>query len=241
MFKILTMVLATMMLTACASDPIQLSKSAEDDYTKAQVYMDNENYSQATLFLEKFSSTYPYSKYASAAELMRVEASYQSGEYILSETLGLRFVSAHPEHKERVRAQFLVAMSYYKQTHSADLDQQFSHRSRDAFVTLNQQYPNNVYQKETQKYLTILTNRIAKHEIIVGKFYFDKENFVASTNRFLLVKNEYLNSSSAEEALYYLIASYIALQQKAYADEVYQTLKSSFPQSDWYKKATKLM
>ncbi|MDX8386993.1 MAG: outer membrane protein assembly factor BamD, partial [Ghiorsea sp.] len=229
-------------LTACASDPaLQLSKSAEEDYNKAQVYMDNENYGQAILFLEKFSAKYPYSKYASKAEKMRVEASYLDNQYILSETLGLRFMSAHPDHQDRVRVQFLVAMSYYKQSHSADLDQQYSHRSHDAFVALNQQFPNNAFAQETAKYLNIMTNRIAEHEIIVGKFYFDNERYIAAINRFTLVKNDYLGSKFVDEALYYLVATYIAVDQVALANETYATLKSKFPQSNWFKKATALL
>ncbi|MDQ6989680.1 MAG: outer membrane protein assembly factor BamD [Mariprofundaceae bacterium] len=230
-----------MFFTACASSPVDMSKSAEEAYQKAQRIMELEEYGRAILDLEKFSSKYPYSRFATPAELMRLEAAYLDGQYILSETLGLRFVDAHPDDEKRVYAQYLVAMSYYKQSYSAKLDQQFSHRSRDAFLDLNQQFPVNDYSQDIQKYLTILTNRVAEHEVIVGKFYWDKKRYVAATNRFLYVKNKYATADVTAEALFYLVQSYQALQQFAQAREIESLLKSDFSQSEWAGKAALLM
>jgi len=236
----IVMMIAAIVLSACISAPVELSKTAEDDYKKALQYMENENYPNAVLFLEKFSAKYPYSQYATNAELLRLKAAYLDGQYVLSETLGLRFIDAHPDHKDRVYAQFTVAMSYYKQSSSAELDQQFSHKSRDAFLELNQQFPNNAYVADIEKYLNILTNRVAEHELIVGKFYFEKKLYVAALNRLLLIKNQYANANIIDESLYYLVASYAALEQQDLAKETKAILKREHPQSPWLVKAKNL-
>ncbi len=239
MFRI-TMMACLMILSSCASDPISLTKSAEKDFLKGQSYVDDENYAQAVLFLQKFSARYPYSQYATAAEILLIKAAYHDKQYVLSETLGLRFMDAHPDHKDRVYAQFLVAMSYYKQSSSAMLDQQFSHKSRDAFLELNRQFPNNAYGKDIERYLQVLTDRVAENELITGKFYFDKQLYVAAVNRFLVVKNDYLDAKVAAEALYHLASAYLKLQQQSYAGEIINLLQQKFPQSNWYKKALQL-
>lgn len=228
-----------MLLSACIREPVSLSKSAKEDYLRAQLYMDNENYTDAVLFLQKFTVKYPYSQYATPAELMRVKAAYYDEQYVLSETLGLRFISAHPEHKDRVYAQYLVAMSYYGQSSSAMLDQKYSYKARDAFIELNQMFPNNPYSKDINYYLNILNNRLAEHELNVAKFYFDKQLYVAAINRLLVVKNEYLNAKTAEESLYYLASAYTILGQKAYADAVVKLMREKFPKGKWHKQALK--
>lgn len=240
MFRILIMTLV-MLLTSCASDPIAFSKDAEENFHKAEVYMENESYSRVIMFLEKFSAKFPYSQYATAAEFMRLKASYLDGQYILSETLGLRFIEAHPEHEKRVQADFYIAMSFYKQSSASDLDQKFSQRAHKAFLSLNQKFPSNPQTKEIKKYLHILTNRVAENELIIGKFYFEKELYIAAINRFTVIKNEYIDATAAAEGLYYLANSYLAVDQKAYADEIISLLKHNFPKSDWYKRTVSLI
>jgi len=239
--KLFRIIILSLLLTSCAGNPISLSKSAEEDYLRGQRYIANEEYGQAILFLEKFSVKYPYSQYATSAELLRLKASYLDQQYVLSETLGLRFTKAHPNHKDRAYAQYLVAMSYYKQSSTAMLDQQFSHRARTAFLELNQQFPSNNYTNDIQNYLQIITNRVAEHEMIVGKFYLDKKLYVAATNRFLNIKNTYQDTTIYDESLYYLITSYLALKQKVYAQEIIAQLQQRNPDSEWLKKAKILM
>jgi len=224
-------------LSACASAPVQLSKNAEDEYNRASRMVDDAEHSRAAMVLEKFSAKYPYSKYATPAELLRLKAAYMDEQYVLSETLGLRFMDAHPDHKDKVYAQYLVAMSYYKQSSSSDLDQAFSHRSRDAFLDLNKAYPANPYTDDIHKYLNILTNRVAKHELMVGKFYFDKKLYVAATNRLLIIKNDYLSSDSAAESLYYLAASYAALHLPQLGKEITALLQHDYANNAWSKKS----
>ena len=230
-----------LMLTACAGKPTEMAKNAEEAYKKGLNIVEMGEYSRAAMFLDKFSAKYPYSKYTTPAELLRLKAAYLDEQYILSETLGSRFVSAHPEHNDRVYAQYLVAMSYYKQSYSAKLDQQFSHRARDAFLQLNDAFPVNPYTEDIQKYLSILTNRVAEHELLVGKFYFDRKLYVAAINRFSKVKNNYQNADVSAEALYYLAMSYVSLQETKYAEEVIVLLHDKFPDSAWYLKSNPVM
>jgi outer membrane protein assembly factor BamD len=235
------LLLFSTLLTSCASQALLLTKSAENDFQRGEELIENGEYTRAVLFLERFSAKYPYSKYTNSAEVLRLEASYKDGQYILSETLGLRFMDTHPNHPEYIYAEYLVAMSYYKQSSSAQLDQEFSLKAHDAFVALNEHFPNSIYVQDISKYLGILTNRVAENETIIGKFYFEKQLYIAASNRFLFVKNKYLNADVAPESLYWLLSSYIALDLQSYALEITVLLQQKFPQSEWRKKAELLM
>lgn len=235
--KYVILLLSMIALSACASKTLELSKSAELDYQRAVQMVESDENAKAILFLEKFSAKYPYSQYAAAAELLRLKAAYNDGQYILSEVLSQRFADAHPEHPELVYAHYLHAMSLYKQSSSALLDQQFSHKSRDAFLQLNQAYPSNPYTADIQKYLKILTNRVASYETTVGKFYLDRHLYVAAANRFILVKNQYLDAERADEALHYLVQTYLALEQQNLAQETQSFLEKNFASSLWLNKS----
>lgn len=235
------LIIAALLLNACASEPLSVSKSAKDDYFKGKSLISSNKYARAVQFLEKFSAKYPYSEYATKAKVLRIEAAYFDEQYVLSETLALRFIDTHPSHPQHAHVQYLLAMSFYHQSSNAHHDQQFSNKAKDAFVTLNQQFPANPNVNQTKQYIQELTNRLAEHELIVGKFYFDKKRYVAATNRFILAKNTYPDSQRNDEVLYYLTASYIALKQNKYAQETLNILRNKYAQSDWRIQAESLM
>ena len=241
MFKYLTMLTLASLLGACATEPLTLSESAEQDYHKAERLIAENFNGRAALYLGKFAAKYPYSKYATPAELLRIKAAYNNEEFILSETLSKRFIEAHPNHPELDYVQYTLAMSYFHQSEDASHEQVFSQKARDAFIALNQQNPNHKYKAEVDKYLNIVVHRMAKHEMLIGKFYYERNFFVAATNRFIVVKNKFMNTDIAAESLYWLASSYLALQQDAHAKEVIQTLSQQFPGNAWQKKAENLL
>lgn len=240
MFKY-TLIIAALLLNACATnESLGFSKSAKKDYLKGKSLIASGKEARAVQFLEKFAAKYPYSEYATKAKILRIEAAYLDEQYVLSETLALRFLDSHPTHPQLARVQYLLGMSYYQESTNANHDQQFSNKARDTFVTLNKNFPNNPNFKENKQYIQELTDRLAEHELIVGKFYFDKKLYVASTNRFILAKNTYPDSHEINEILYYLMASYMALKQTDYAKEVLITLKKQPHSNPWLKKAEAL-
>ncbi|MCF6208550.1 MAG: outer membrane protein assembly factor BamD [Ghiorsea sp.] len=236
-----TLIIAALLLNACASEPLNVSKSAKDDYFKGKSLIASERYAQAVLFLEKFSAKYPYSEYATKTKILRIEAAYFDEQYVLSETLALRFIDTHPTHPQQAHIQYLLAMSFYQQSSNANHDQQFSNKARGAFVALNQDFPDNPNLSQAKQYIQELTNRLAEHELIVGKFYFDKKFYVAATNRFILAKNTYPDAQKNDEVLYYLTASYIALKQQAYAKDTLNILRHKYAQGPWRTQAESLM
>ena len=235
------LIIAALLLSACASEPISVSKSAKDDYFKGKSLIASERYAQAVIFLEKFSAKYPYSEYATKAKILRIEAAYADEQYVLSETLALRFMDTHPAHPQLAHVQYLLGMSYYKESSNANHDQQFSNKARETFVAFNQKFPNNPNFQQAQLYIQELTDRLAEHELIVGKFYFDKKLYVAATNRFILAKNTYPTSALVDEILYHLVASYKALKQIGYAKETLSLLQHKPTQNKWRKQAEALM
>ncbi|MDQ6991116.1 MAG: outer membrane protein assembly factor BamD [Mariprofundaceae bacterium] len=228
------------LLSACAKTHDLASNSVKEDYQYAQGLIDSNNYARATIFLEKFSGKHAYSEYAIKASMLRIYAAYKDEEYILSETLAVRFLKQHPRHPNLAYVQYILAQSYIHESGASERDQTATQHAIDEIHQLLKKYPDSKYVSESRQSLQKMYNKKAKHELYVGKFYYDHERYVASTNRFKVVMNKYQTSPVIEEALYYLSASYMHLKLKQNAQEIIAVLKHNYPQSVWSEKAASL-
>jgi len=228
-------------LTGCSKEKISASDSAKADYEYAQQAIDSGDFRKASLFLEKFSSKHPYSQHLAGAELLRIYAVFKNSEYVLSETLSTRFITSHPRHPDMAYAQYMLAMSHFKQTVDAQRDPAPTQHSIEAFTKLIKEFPESIYISEAQIHLQNLRNQLAEHELYVGKFYFQRHKFVAASNRFQMVLKEYQTSPAIEESLYYLSASFASLKLADNARDTAILLRHNYPKSDWSEKAAKFL
>jgi len=229
------------MLSACQKKEISRSESAKIDYEKAKHLIDTGDFDAANRFLQDFSTNHPYSGYAVQAELLRTYAAYKNHEYILSETLSKQFIDRHPRHPDVDYAKYMLAMSYLRQVGEKDRDQTSTKLAIEAFKRLLQDHPKSDYAKEASERLQGLFNKLAYHELSVGKYYFDRDRYVAAANRFKIVLNKYQTTPAIEEALYYLAASYANLGIHNSAREIAILLRHNYPSSDWSSKAAKFL
>lgn len=225
------------LFSACAEKELDPAESAKIDYEKAKALLDDGDYSGANRLLENFSTNHPYSQYAVQAELVRVFAAYKNGEYILSETLSKQFVERHPRHPDIAYARYLLGMSHYKQISNEDRDQTQTSLAIDAFKHVIKEYPRSDYAKDASLRLQHLYNKLSAHELAVGRYYFDKERYVAAANRFQVILDKYQTTPAIEEALYYLAASFARLGITSSAREMAILLRHNFPKSEWSSKA----
>ncbi len=235
--KYLVTCLVVLLLASCGGKELTPSESAQADYEKGKRLISNGDYINANLFLENFSAKHPYSKYAIQAELLRMFAAYKSDEYILSETLSQRFIERHPRHPDIAYARYILAMSHYKQVSNEHRDQTATRLAIKGFKTLIKENPGSDYAKDGAAKLQALYNKLSAHELSVGKFYFNKELYVAAAGRFQVILNEYQTTPAIEEALYYLAASYAKLGIAQSAREVAILLRHNYPKSEWSDKA----
>ena len=233
--------LLALALAACATTSETPKDTAKADYEHAKEMLAKGQYEDADLFLQKFGANHPYSQYTIQAELLRIFAAYKSTEYVLSETLAEEFVSRHPRHPNVDYAQYMLGMSHLRESSPAENDQTQTLAAIESFRTLLKKYPKSVYAKDARRHLQRLYNRLGKHELDVGKFYFDHQRYVAAANRFQMVLEKYQTTPSIEEALYYLAASWDALGVKDDARNTALILRHNYPKSEWSRKAARFI
>ncbi|RMH62290.1 MAG: outer membrane protein assembly factor BamD [Zetaproteobacteria bacterium] len=234
---LLALVLA---LASCASDMDHRGTAAED-YAYAKHLLDEGAYERANMYLEHFDEHHPYSHYSIQAELLRIFAAYKNKEYILSETLSQRFIDRHPRHPDVDYAKYMLGMSYYHEIHKVERDATQTQQAIKAFSRLIREHPRSSYAKDAAARLQSLYDKLAAHELAIGKYYFDRERYVAAANRFEYLVRHYASTSSIEEALYYLAASYARLGLKAQARDFVTLLRHNFPHGEWTHQSDKLL
>ncbi|PJC67143.1 MAG: outer membrane protein assembly factor BamD, partial [Zetaproteobacteria bacterium CG_4_8_14_3_um_filter_59_5] len=116
-------------------------------------------------------------------------------------------------------------------------DQEQTNNAVGTFKRLLSDHPNSEYAKDGKRRLQLLYNRLAGHELNVGKYYFGKSRFVAAANRFQLIVEKYQTTPSIEEGLYYLAASFDKMGIKDSAKQTAMLLHHNYPNSEWSRKA----
>jgi len=239
--KLTLLILTLAVVAGCAKHEQPFKSGAEREYEAAKELMNKGSYGIVAKNLEKFSANYPYSKYAIQAELLRIFAAYKDAEFILSETLSKKFTERHPTHANVDYAKYMLAMSYYRQRSPAEKDATMNQLAIDAFKRLLKDHPGSAYAKDGQSRLQSLFNTLAKHELTIGKFYYDRDRFVAAANRFQQVVRLYQTTPAIEESLYYLAASYAKMNMGQDARQTAILLRHNYPNSSWSSKAKRYL
>ncbi|MDQ7010218.1 MAG: outer membrane protein assembly factor BamD [Mariprofundaceae bacterium] len=229
------------LLSACVSSDIESRGSAELDYELAKKKLADGLYSEVNIFLADFSAKHPYSHYAIQAELLRAFAAYKGEEYILAETLCEQFIKRHPRHPDVAYAKYLLGMAHYKQVVPPERDPGQTMAAIKSFRELIKDHPDSPYARDGASRLQKLYNNLAEHEVTVGKYYFDRGDYVAAANRFQVVIERYQTTPSIEEALYYLAASYAKLGIMNSARDTAILLRHNYPGGSWSEKAARFL
>ena len=96
-FLILAIVL---IISSCASDKPKGKTEAEVLFKEAKILMEEERYLLATEKLNNLKNQYPYSYYATPAELLQADILFLQESYVEAAASYLLFRDFHPKHEE---------------------------------------------------------------------------------------------------------------------------------------------
>lgn len=206
-----------------------LAKSAKGDFEGAYKSFDTLNRQN------------PGTSWAQRSLIMQTYVAYEGGRYDDSANSAIRYTTLYPNTQDAAYAQYLLAMSYYKQVPDVTRDQASTQRAVEAFETLIERYPRSEYAADAKFKLQVVRDQLAGHEMEIGRFYLGKRNYTAAINRFREVVARYQTTRSVEEALMRLTEAYAALGIFGEAQTAAAVLGHNFPDSPWYKDAYKLL
>lgn len=213
---------ATISLHGCSSllNKSDSDRTVEEFYSNATEAFSEENWDTAIENYEKLKAYFPYGKYAEQAylELAYAYYRYDEPESAIRETE--EFIKLYPKHPSLAYAYYLRAVAADSITKSwldkwitdpAQRDMVSSQRAFGFYEELIQRFPETDYATSAKERLVIIRNRMARHELQVAKFYFDRKAYLAAANRCRKLIEEYPRAVINLDALKLMKDSYRAL------------------------------
>ncbi|MBC7427782.1 MAG: outer membrane protein assembly factor BamD [Bacteriovorax sp.] len=179
------LIVLSLLVISCATKRPQGSTEAEVLYKEAKELVGKSRYIQATEKLNLIRSQYPYSFYATHAELMQADILFSQENYAEAAAAYILFRDFHPKYEELGYVVFRISESFYRQLpETFDRDLSAGVEAIKYYNELTLTYSNTEYVKDAQKRITQIEDMLEKKEIYIADFYFRTKDFFAAKARY---------------------------------------------------------
>jgi outer membrane protein assembly factor BamD len=149
--------------------------------------MNRREYDDAAKKFIEVDRQHPYSEWARKSLLMTAYAFYENGKYDDTIQAARRYVTLHPGSPDAAYAQYLMASSFFDQIPDITRDQGRTERALTALDEVMRKYPNTEYAESAKKKLEIARDQLAGKEMMIGRWYLERRNYIGGINRFKTV------------------------------------------------------
>ena len=240
------LILITILLTvSCSSEKIKKSVIIEKslDLQVQEAYQEGKKSLEEgdVLFAaKKFNEAeilFPQSKWAPKSSLMAAY-SYYSQDYYSDAIMELdRFIRVYPLNKNLDYAHYLLALCYYEQIVDEEKDVGSMTNAKDNFNIVINKYPNTEYAIDSIFKVDLIDDILASKEMYIGRYYFEKQKWIAAINRFRTVVDNYETTVYTEEALHRLVEIHYRIGLENEAKKFAKLLGYNYQSSKWYEQS----
>jgi outer membrane protein assembly factor BamD len=224
-----------------SDDEAYTNMDAKTLYSQGNDALQKSEYKKAAEIFSKVTYEFPYDALASKAHVMVIYANYLLEDYDSAIFSAENYVKTHPISKYTPYVYYIKALSYYAQIELPQRDQTMTGEAKLAFTELISRFPTSEYTKDSKAKLALIDDHLAAHEMVIGRYYLNKEEMPAAIQRFKKVVSDYSTTSQVEEALSRLVEAYLFLGLKDEAKKNAAVLGHNYPSSQWYKYSYNLL
>lgn len=184
LLKILLLSLS-FLAVSCATKRPEGSTEAEILFKEANDLIKKSRYIQATEKLNTIRSQFPYSFYATHAELLQADILFAQENYPEAAAAYRLFRDFHPKYNELGYIVYRISESYYRQLpETFDRDLSAGIEAIKFYEELLQTYSTTEYAKDAKDRIAKINDMIEKKEIYIADFYFKTEDYFAAKARY---------------------------------------------------------
>ena len=160
--------------------------------------------------LHGIKNQYPYSYYATPAELLLADILYKQENYVESAAAYMMFRDFHPKHAQIPYVVFKIAESFYKQLPDTfDRDLEAAVEAITYYNELLRKYPDSEYVKDSHTKIAKAKSMLESKEKYIADFYFKTEVYEAARWRYLDILDRFSDEKFRSHAMTRIIqASY---------------------------------
>ena len=192
-------------LTSCEPPPIS-DLSAEQGIQRIRERHGDSGWDKVVSDVNEFRSRYPYTQFASEAELLQADAYFQSSRYPEAIVAYEDFLRKQPSHGNADLAFFRIGRSYDLQSPEAtDREQANSLKAIEKYSTFLERFGSSKLTPEAKERIAVLRRRVADHYAFIARFYWKKDLWQGALTRYLVLMKDYaafddLNKEARERA-----------------------------------------
>ena len=247
-FKYFLILLTLFFFNSCSKEEKTISKIKEtsQDLEMVSAYKDayealeeGDPYFAAKRFLEA-ELMFPQSEWASKSALMAAYSYYLQNYYAEALSNLERFLKTYPNDKNLVYVHYLIGMCYYETIEDEKRDSGPLNEAKIKFKFIVDEYPNSDFAMDSRFKLGLIEDILAAKEMYLGRHYIKKEKWIAATNRFKYVINNFDQTIFIDEALHRLVEINYKIGLIDESQRYANLLGYNYLSSEWYKKSYKI-
>lgn len=206
---------------------VDYSVSAQRNYEKGLAELEHKDWIAASKYFSFIKSRFPYSKYATLADLRLADAEFGAEQYLEAIDSYRMFIKFHPTHEFAVNgyASFRIGEAFFKQLPgdfwlvppSFEKDQSPTEDAEEELHKFLDKFPESPYRKEAQAVLAKVGKKLAEHEWYVAKYYWNRDKPMGTVLRLRRLLDRYRGVGFDVEALWLLGRAYqkVAMYDRA--------------------------
>ena len=231
--------LALALLAGCAgdkpaADPDAPAAPVGTIYNNGLDALNAQRYTTAEDQFDNVEQDYPYSAWASRAELMQAYTQYLQNHYTQAVGTIDRYIQLHPNGADTPYAYYLRALCYYEQIADVQRDQQTTVQAMTALQQVVDRYPTSPYAQDARLKIDLARDHLAGHEMSIGLWYEHQHLYEAALGRFQRVVADFQTTNHVPEALHRMVEIYLRLGMRQPALQTAAVLGYNYPGSAWY-------
>ncbi len=250
MKKVLFLLVAVVVLSACKYEKLLKSHDYKLKYNKALEYYEDEEYARAQGLFEQLRPLFKATRQADTVFFYNAYCSFYMKDYMLAGHYFEEFYKTFGNSKFAEEAEFMTAYSKFKLSPRYTLDQAYTYEAINGFLLYMTRHPNSERIGQCNELISEMRQKLSKKSFYNAQLYYKLGDYKAAIVALENVIVEYPNTEYREEVLYLIVKSNFLLadnsvlekQQERYQATIdeYFTFINEFPESDYKGEVVKM-
>jgi outer membrane protein assembly factor BamD len=208
-------------------------------YNKGVQNLVTRHFDKATKDFEALNGLYPFGPFAEPGQVDLIYAYYKNDDKAAAVAASDRYIRLYPQNSHVAYAyyirgivQFKMGLTWLQRLWGTDPAPRSMIDKKQAFLAFSQLarfYPHSPYTPDAVMHMRYIRNELARKDLLIGKYYWDRGAFVASADRASFVVQHFQGTPASISALAMMVKSYHKLGLTKMEDSTRAILQANYP------------
>jgi len=205
------------------------TEDARDAYEEAMRAYHSKSWDDARALLSEVRKLFPYSRYATLAELRLADLNFEQEKYADAVSSYREFIQNHRMDRDVEYARYRIAKALFRDIDETFLlppaeerDQATTQEAYRELQAVLRDNPRTRYVDDLTKMINTVRGRLVRHELYVARYYLRQDMFPATIARVDNALKKYPGSDLEPEALVLKAETLLKMNEEAKARDVLQ-------------------